>query len=438
MEPTRDFIATVAAAAALFVYAWVFDDRTALLACAALFILLSLLRLLVLSDIRQTVSSISVTRKTGKDTVRQGVPVPVWTRLQGSLPPGLALRVEEFLPAGCEVRDGSTRVECNGTGPFSHEIRYRATCYAIGPVSFRGLSLSFSHRFFEDVVALTRSDATGPTVHVDPVSAFERRPLATLDDVEREREHRAVLLGSGIRSFREYTAGDDPRHIDWKMTAKYDRLYVREYVGITGKPPLIILDLPEGESGEYPPGTDRLIGGVGEAISVSFREYHRFCLLVISGPNMVRFIEEGSDPYKTRREIAALRPVPLPHYFYRALDRGGARSAAKRAFSAAPGGSPAGNGAFATRLADWYDTVSQHILDSSFDGMLARVFAKVEPREIYCYTLLSGDLTHIRRLILRARRAGGMVRGFIPRERIAGSPGERLPGPGFDAVEAVR
>jgi uncharacterized protein (DUF58 family) len=43
--------------------------------------------------------------------------------------------------------------------------------------------------------------------------------------------HRSPYFGQSIEfvQHREYTRGDDPRHIDWKVWAKQDRYYVKQY-----------------------------------------------------------------------------------------------------------------------------------------------------------------------------------------------------------------
>src|SRR6516164_4163629 len=43
--------------------------------------------------------------------------------------------------------------------------------------------------------------------------------------------HRSPYFGQSIefRQHREYTYGDDPRHIDWKVWAKQDRYFVKQF-----------------------------------------------------------------------------------------------------------------------------------------------------------------------------------------------------------------
>ncbi|MFN4242225.1 MAG: DUF58 domain-containing protein [Tepidisphaerales bacterium] len=56
--------------------------------------------------------------------------------------------------------------------------------------------------------------------------------------------HRAPVRGSSIefRQHRFYTPGDDPRRLDWRLLARTDRPYVREYEQETNLHGLVLLD----------------------------------------------------------------------------------------------------------------------------------------------------------------------------------------------------
>ena len=43
--------------------------------------------------------------------------------------------------------------------------------------------------------------------------------------------HRSPYLGLSVEfaSHREYAPGDDLRHLNWKLYARHDRLYIKEY-----------------------------------------------------------------------------------------------------------------------------------------------------------------------------------------------------------------
>ncbi len=72
----------------------------------------------------------------------------------------------------------------------------------------------------------------GATVAIlPPASAPQRAGLThrSLRDEFGLRPRPARGEGSEFESLREYVAGDDPRHIDWRATARRSRLIVRQY-----------------------------------------------------------------------------------------------------------------------------------------------------------------------------------------------------------------
>jgi uncharacterized protein (DUF58 family) len=56
--------------------------------------------------------------------------------------------------------------------------------------------------------------------------------------------HRSPYLGLSVEfaSHREYTPGDDLRHINWKLYARHDRLYIKEYDADTNLNLYLLLD----------------------------------------------------------------------------------------------------------------------------------------------------------------------------------------------------
>jgi len=62
------------------------------------------------------------------------------------------------------------------------------------------------------------------------VHRLEWRVIRRLDGL-MQGDYRTLFHGPGLdfADLREYEAGDDPRHIDWNVTARLDTPYVREY-----------------------------------------------------------------------------------------------------------------------------------------------------------------------------------------------------------------
>ncbi len=74
-----------------------------------------------------------------------------------------------------------------------------------------------------------------PRTLIDPVffSRLESIELRARSIVEGSMHglHRSPYLGLSVEfaSHREYTPGDDLRHLNWKLYARHDRLYIKEY-----------------------------------------------------------------------------------------------------------------------------------------------------------------------------------------------------------------
>ena len=92
------------------------------------------------------------------------------------------------------------------------------------------------------------SQPTGDTGYIDPATLMQLRSL--------ELRARHVVQGSmtGLNrspyhgfsveftEYRQYTQGDDPRHLDWKLFARSDRYYIKRFEDETNLRCLLLLD----------------------------------------------------------------------------------------------------------------------------------------------------------------------------------------------------
>jgi uncharacterized protein (DUF58 family) len=87
-----------------------------------------------------------------------------------------------------------------------------------------------------------------PRSLIDPVffSRLESIELRARSIVEGSMHglHRSPYLGISVEfaSHREYTPGDDIRHLNWKLYARNDRLYIKEYDADTNMNLYLLLD----------------------------------------------------------------------------------------------------------------------------------------------------------------------------------------------------
>src|SRR5829696_19988 len=58
------------------------------------------------------------------------------------------------------------------------------------------------------------------------------------------RTHRSPIKGASVefRQHRAYVAGDEPRRLDWRVLARTDRPYVRQYEQETNLRAMLVLD----------------------------------------------------------------------------------------------------------------------------------------------------------------------------------------------------
>ena len=92
------------------------------------------------------------------------------------------------------------------------------------------------------------NDSESAMAYLDPAAAARLKDLGLVARLVVEGlfagEHKSPRKGFSIEfaEHREYTAGIDPRHIDWKILGKRDRLYVKQYEEQTNLRAYILLD----------------------------------------------------------------------------------------------------------------------------------------------------------------------------------------------------
>ncbi len=103
----------------------------------------------------------------------------------------------------------------------------------------------------DDTIAIARGDSGG----VPGRRFLDPRVLARIDDLELVARfvvegfisglHRSPHLGfsTDFAEHRQYMPGDDIRHMDWRLFARTDRFYLKEYEADTNANFLIVLDV---------------------------------------------------------------------------------------------------------------------------------------------------------------------------------------------------
>nr|WP_245249583.1 DUF58 domain-containing protein [Methanolinea mesophila] len=357
-----------------------------------------------------TAASATCSRRTENLILRQGGSTSVETTVSLVAPKGACIELTDLTPPGGSVIQGDTTWRTTGTGyPDRSTLRYRLAYFATGELLFGGITIAVKDPFFSARVHLSGDSFRRPAVFVEPLNQFSGK--SGLEGTgERELERITPLKGYGIRAFRLYRDGDDPRAIDWKLTAKHGKTYVREYAGLAGAPPLLVIDLPgPGQEGN-PAAFDQILGAVNDAI-IRGGVYDNSCgLLLISGPNLIKFVPAERSTLHARRLIDEAGRMPRVYSSFRSLEPSSARGMqvkiAQERTELTGGNGPGGVDDHLLRLSEVYRGFLPGMRTPTFDLQVRNVMRARKNSAVYVFSLYQGDLSHLRSLVLQSRQAG--------------------------------
>lgn len=338
---------------------------------------------------------IEIERELERSLVRQGVPVGVATRVSLPAVSGLEATVTDLPPASAEHDSGEARV-------VEGRAQYRVRLTVPGEVSFRGLRLETEDRFFSTTLLLTAPPYAG-TIATVFAPGTGRTVIGDGDAPgERERERRSVFRGQGTRSYRPFRTGDDPSLVDWKLSAKFGRYFVREPTGRASGAPFVVVDLPPADA----PGAGAVLSGAGDAIEAAVREFGACSLLVVAGGEVVLFRDREPDLAALVRPLAFRAGEPAGQ-FYRVRDPFALRQRQRSAEASAA--APARRLAAALRA-----NLAAAVL-TPFEREVDRALGSAEERDVVVYSAGAGDASHLALIGAAVRRRGRHLRVLLPR-----------------------
>jgi uncharacterized protein (DUF58 family) len=98
---------------------------------------------------------------------------------------------------------------------------------------------------------MSQSDSSHYRRYLDPrtlakVQALELRARSIVEGLLTGM-HRSPYQGSSVEfaQHRQYVAGDDTRHVDWRVFGRSDRLYIKQYQEETNLPLMLVVDASE-------------------------------------------------------------------------------------------------------------------------------------------------------------------------------------------------
>ena len=183
----------------------------------------------------------------GEVRVTSGWDAPVHVRMYDQLPVSLEQ------PAG-RAHDPRLIPRGGGTVAFPFTVRGRVrgrwplgpvVLRAVGPLGLVERSLAFPHdsTVSDDVLA---GRALADSVIVAPsIAGIGRFRLLALQQRLRDAGSRNIRRrgeGMSFAGLREYAVGDDPRRIDWKASARRNKLIAREFTIEQGQTVMIAVD----------------------------------------------------------------------------------------------------------------------------------------------------------------------------------------------------
>ncbi len=236
MRPTPFSCFFLIIAVPAFLYAWLMNSPKAAALGFALLAFLFLQGGVFLARSRTAALSAVITRTTDVSILTQGGLVSVSAEVTAPQTP-LTVEWTDVPPAGAAVTAGSTSFV---HGKASYTIRLPV----MGTSGFGGVRMRVSDLFFSTDMLI--SYARGPELVVYPTGislTFSSSGYAATESTD-ERDRLAIIPGADIRNYRPYADGDNIKNINWKMSARYDELYVQLKTDATGDNPMLVLDLP--------------------------------------------------------------------------------------------------------------------------------------------------------------------------------------------------
>ncbi|QSZ67610.1 DUF58 domain-containing protein [Methanofollis aquaemaris] len=385
-------------ALAVAAYAILFDDPAGFVVAGTLLIYLVYRAHFFLRNLYHLVGSLTLVRTVEKNIVRQGGGVGVEAVVTYEPRPGFAVGVEDLAPP-VTVLDGEQAYDASESGKVA--VRYRVKFMAAGRTSFGGIKLTARDLFFSGSLALKNRVFMVPSVTVVPYGT----PLTTAAEGtgfgDREGGGAFLLRGQETRAYRDYIPGDPLDLVDWKLTARHGKMYIREAEGMSGGAPCIVVDLPDPGHELSDDEMARYSMAVNGAVEGTYTRYGVCPLLLISGGQVVASLPPESREEEIFGALAMVRPTERTVHLYRYLDRA-MMQAPLQGLREVSGW----DGPFRDRLKS---------LVSSFGSVEGLVYFRTQVSGalrasnsggVYLYTPARGDISHLVQVVLEARHLG--------------------------------
>jgi uncharacterized protein (DUF58 family) len=414
MKLSRFSQGIAALAIVLALYAFFFDALPAAIACCGLVILLAARVFLFITAFSSTARSLTIHRSLSSLLIRQGFPVTVRTEIRVTIPPGFSAEISDLPPRGTVLSSGTPTALVENSS--SCRINFTLIPKVIGEHAFEGVRLSLSDPFFSSELVCRIPDMTAPSLMILPSLEFTLKEKDSYGD--KETFLARAIASPDLKSFREYLPGDDLRKIDWKISAKYDTLFIREHIRQAEHGPLLIIDLPDASLPFSPVAFNLLKEEVVSAIATEMSSRIEFSVLIICGPNVVSFTPIEQDTRRFVAMINEVNPHPQLHYMYRYSST----ASLKRRFSPVSGAvNP-----FSRTLGRISAAFLVNRPPTSFEMQIARIFHSIPGGTVHLFTIAAHDASHIRVISELAAINALSLKIHLPKEEYGEASRARL------------
>jgi uncharacterized protein (DUF58 family) len=400
----------VALAIVLALFALFFDSIPAAIASGGLTIFLLIRGLIFLSALSSCAASLRIRRSLSALLVRQGNTVTVKTEVKGFVPPGFSVTISDLLPHGGVLSSGTATVQITRA---KTDLNYTITLLASGEYPFGGTGIILADLFFSIELNCRTPETRAPSLVVLPLTEYARVGRGSYGEEDAIRVTARQI--PEVRSFRGYRPGDDPRSIDWKLSAKHDTLYVREYMGQREHPTLLVVDLPDAALPFSPDAFARVREAAARMIASEVSSGTDFSVLIISGPNLVSYTRLEPDIRRLVAMIHQLDPVTRLYHMHRYQST----MSLKHRYSPLKGS--------VNRFPRTLGRITTAFLSerppTRFESELIRIFHAISGSTAHLFTLDTPEASHIRIITELASTQAIHLTLHLPDE--GGNPGVR-------------
>ncbi len=289
-----------------FVYAWMMNAGEAAAAGLAVLVFLAVRAFIFQTEVRGLALSLNVTRNTDKTILTQRSVINVRSSLT-VVTKQLSASFEDVPPIGAVITAGSPQFD-EGSASYSLNLP------VIGESYFQGVRAACSDLFFTSTLIIGR-DAQQPKLTMYPtgIAATHHAVGHGAGWSTKEYDRPALIAGSDTRTMRPYADGDSIRDLDWKVSTKYQELYVRLRMDASGGLPALLVDLPpRGASKELCLHFAETVVGILDNLNIG----EEYPVIFISGAGYLDTIRSG----EREKLIALLKQagtIYAPEYLYR-------------------------------------------------------------------------------------------------------------------------